>query len=54
MGFTKDQTTLIACTLSGVHRGPHTLRIELVDGGGAVVGDTAATTFHVQRVALRR
>ena len=50
----KDQTTLIACTLSGVHRGPHTLRIELVDGGGAVVGDTAATTFHVQRVALRR
>ena len=50
----KDQTTLIACTLSGVHRGPHSLRIELVDGGGAVVGDTAATTFHVQRVALRR
>ncbi len=50
----KDQSTLIVCTLSGVHRGPHSLRIELVDGGGAVVGDTAATTFHVQRVALRR
>ena len=48
------ESTLIACTLSGVHRGPHTLRIELVDGGGAVVGGTAATTFHVQRVALRR
>ena len=50
----KDQSPLIACTLSGVHRGPHTLRIELVDGGDAVVGGTAATTFHVQRVALRR
>ena len=50
----KAELPLIACTLSGVHRGPHTLRIELVDGGGAVVGGTAATTFHVQRVALRR
>ena len=50
----KAESPLIACTLSGVHRGPHTLRIELVDGGGAVVGGTAATTFHVQRVALRR
>ena len=42
------------CTLSAVARGPHTVRVDVLDESGAVVTRTGATHFHVLRASVAR
>lgn len=43
-----------ACALSGVARGPHTVRAVVLDEAGAVLKRTAVTRFHVLRTSVVR
>ena len=43
-----------ACVLSAVARGPHTLRVAVLDEANAVVKRTGVTRFHVLRTSVVR
>ena len=43
-----------ACALSAVARGPHAVRVVVLDEAGAVVKRTAVTHFHVLRTSVVR
>lgn len=43
-----------ACPLSAMARGPHTVRVAVLDETGAVVLQTGATSFHVLRASVVR
>lgn len=43
-----------ACPLSAVARGPHSVRVVVLDEAGAAVTRTEVTRFHVQRTAIVR
>ena len=46
-----DGPDRLACSLVGVARGPHAIRIDVFDAGGGVAAQTSVTRFHVLRTA---
>ena len=53
-GCTAQAGGRVGCALAAVARGPHTVRVAVLDESGAVLLQTGATSFHVLRASVAR